>query len=42
MYGPAMPRKKAPPALLFGPYRSPALKVGDRATCLYRPIATWS
>jgi hypothetical protein len=22
--------------LLFGPYRPPALKVGDRATCLYR------
>jgi hypothetical protein len=32
--------------LLFGPYRAPHLKRGDRATCLYRDcavvITTWS
>jgi hypothetical protein len=25
-----------PPELLFGPYRAPSLRKGDRATCLYR------
>jgi hypothetical protein len=34
------------PALLFGPYRPPALKVGQRATCLYRDcdvgVTGWS
>jgi hypothetical protein len=25
----------SPPVLLFGPYRPPALEVGDRATCLF-------
>jgi hypothetical protein len=31
-----MPKKASPPQLLFGPYRPPALKRGDKATCLDR------
>jgi hypothetical protein len=32
--------------LLFGPYRPPALQVGDRATCLYKDclvvVTSWT
>src|SRR5262245_65782984 len=31
-----MARHNRKPTLLFGPYRPPALRVGERATCLYR------
>jgi hypothetical protein len=41
-----MPQKPSPPELLFGPYRPPALKKGDRATCLDRDrdvvVTGWS
>jgi hypothetical protein len=41
-----MPRKASPPELLFGPYPPPALKRGDKATCLDRDcdvvVTGWS
>lgn len=39
-----MPRHR--PKLLFGPYRTPGLRVGERAACLYRDaevvVTSWS
>ena len=36
----------SPPELLFGPYRAPALRVGDRALCLYKDclvkVTSWT